>query len=97
MKNSMKTKTIVIKCGKPSIHFFTKKSADANSPPNNIKINSKICDNQLAMAEPFNNFFRTIGKHLAGKMESNSSQSVTRYLTNRVSSSIFLEPVDEEK
>ena len=74
-----------------------KKSADANSPPNNIKINSKICDNQLAIAEHFNNFFCTIGKRLAEKMESNSSQSVTRYLTDRVSSSIFLEPVDERE
>ena len=34
-----------------------KKSADANSPPNNIKINGKIYDNRLAMAEHFNNFF----------------------------------------
>ena len=74
-----------------------KKSADANFPPNNIKINGKICDNQLAMAEHFNNFCCTIGKRLAGKMENNSSQSVTRYLTHRVSSSIFLEPVDERK
>ena len=74
-----------------------KKSADANSPPNNKKINGKICDNQLAMAEHFNNFFCTIGKRLAGKMENSSSQSVTRYLTNRVSSSIFLEPVDERE
>ena len=30
-------------------------------------------------------------------MENNSSQSVTRYLTNRVSSSIFLEAVDERE
>ena len=74
-----------------------KKSAEANSPPNNIKINGKICDNQLAMAEHFNNFFCTIGKRLAGKMETNSSQSVTRYLTKRVSSSIFLEQVDERE
>ena len=50
-----------------------KKSAEANSLPNNIKINSKSCDNQLAMAEHFNNFFCTIGKRRAGKMENNSS------------------------
>ena len=49
------------------------------------------------MAEHFNNFFCTIGKRLAGKMESNSNQSVTRYLTDRVSSLIFLEPVDERE
>ena len=49
------------------------------------------------MAEHFNNFFRTTGKRLAGKMENSSSQSVTRYLTDRVSSSIFLEPVDERE
>ena len=63
------------------------------------KINGKICDNQLAMAEYFNNFFCTIGKRLAGKMENSCSQSVTRYryLTNRVSSSIFFEPVDERE
>ena len=73
------------------------KTADINSPPKNIKINDKICDNQLTMAEHFNNFFCTIGKRLAEKMENNSSQSVTRYLTNRVSSSIFLEPVDERE
>ena len=74
-----------------------KKSANANSPPNNIKINGKICDNQLAMAEHFNNFFCTIGKRLVEKMESNSNQSVTRYLIDRVSSSIFLEPVDKKE
>ena len=74
-----------------------KKSADANSTPNNIKINGKICDNQLAMAKHFNNVFCTIDKRLAGEMESNSSQSVTRYLTDRVSSSIFLEPVDKRE
>ena len=30
-------------------------------------------------------------------MENSSSQSVTKYLINRVSSSIFLEPVDERE
>ena len=30
-------------------------------------------------------------------MEKSSSQSVTRYFTDRVSSSIFLEPVDEKE
>ena len=74
-----------------------KKSADTDFPPNNIKINGKICDNQLAMAAHFNNFFCTIGKRLAGKMESNSGLSVTWYLTVSVSSSIFLEPVDERE
>ena len=74
-----------------------KRSAGANSPPNNIKINGKICDNQLAMAEHLNNFFYTIGKRMAGKMESNSSQSVTWYLTYWVSFSMFLEPVDERE
>ena len=74
-----------------------KKSADANSPPNNININGKICGNQLAMAEHFNYLFRTIGKRLVGKMENSSSQSLTRYLTDRDSSSIFLEPVDERE
>ena len=69
---------------------------ESNSP-NNTEINGKICDNQLAMAEHFNNFFCTIGKRLAGKMENTSSQSVTRYLTNRVSFSIVLEPVDERE
>ena len=77
--------------------FLYKKSTDANSPPNNVKINGKICNNQLAMAEHFNNLFCTIGKRLAGKMKNNSSQSVTRYLTDRISSSIFLEPVDERE
>ena len=48
-----------------------KKSADASSPPNNIKINGKIFDNQLAMAEHFNNIFCTIGKRLSRKMENN--------------------------
>ena len=43
------------------------KTADINSPPKNIKINDKICDNQLTMAEHFNNFFCTIGKRLAEK------------------------------
>ena len=28
-----------------------KQSADANSPPNNMKTIGKFCDNQLAMAE----------------------------------------------
>ena len=60
-----------------------KKSADANSPPNNIKIDGKICDNQMGMTEHFNNFFCTVGKRQAGKMKNNSSQSVTRYLTDR--------------
>ena len=49
------------------------------------------------MAEHFNNFFCTIGKGLAEKMENSSSQSVTRYLTDKVSSSVFLESVDERE
>ena len=73
-------------------------SADANSPSNNTKINGKICDNQLAIAEHFNIFFFcTVGKRLAGKKENSNSQRVTRYLTNGVFSSLFLELVDERE
>ena len=49
------------------------------------------------MAEHFNNISCTTGKRLAGKTENNSSLSVTQYLTDRVSSSIFLELVDENE
>ena len=37
--------------------LLDKKSADTNSLPNNIKINGKTCDNNLAMADLFHNFF----------------------------------------
>ena len=40
-----------------TINSLLKKSADTNSPPNNIKIERKICDNHWAMPEYFNNFF----------------------------------------
>ena len=60
-------------------------------------MDGKTCDNNLAMAEHLNNFFCTIGKRPVGKMKNSSSQSGTTYLTDRASSSIFLEPIDEKE
>ena len=45
------------KMWKTTNSLLYKTSTNASSPPNNIKINGKICDNQLVMAEHFNNFF----------------------------------------
>ena len=74
-----------------------KKFADANSPSNNIKIDGKICDNQLAMGEFFNNFFGTSDKRLVGKTEEQQSKCNSRHLTDRIFSLIFLESVDKRE
>ena len=74
-----------------------KKSADANSPLNNIKINAKSATINWQWLNISIIFFVQLANVWQEKWNCNSSQRVTRYLTNGISSSIFLEPVDERE
>ena len=62
--------------------------------PNFLNVNNTKINDPIQIAECFNNHFSTIGKVSANKLASSSNNDFLTYLSNQVSSSIFLYPTN---
>ena len=70
------------------LHVKPKTSLTLNS----INHNGTLINDQNAITNCLNNYFCSIGESLASSCKTDNKSSFLKYLTNRISSSIFLEP-----
>ena len=67
-------------------------SSKDGSLPQTITIQGNKITNQQQIQEEFNNFFSKKGEKLACKFDTNDEELFNRFLSSRVTPSIFLEP-----
>ena len=66
-------------------------ASSKRAPVTSLKINGRIVSNQQVITEQFNEFFCSIGAHLASKFDNSAHSSYYKYLKRRVSPSIYLD------
>ena len=67
------------------------KSSSSSSLPTSLKLNGSTIQDQTLISNYFNNFFCSIGENLSNSAASQENYEFRDYLSNRVSSSIFLD------
>ena len=67
------------------------KSSSSSSLPTSLKLNGSTIQDQTLISNFFNNFFCSIGENLSNSAASQENYEFRDYLSNRVSSSIFLD------
>ena len=71
--------------------------SDNPSTPSKLRINDIVVNNPVELADCFNHHFSEVGTKLANNLPSSSVCAVNDYLTKRVFSTIFLEPVASDE
>ena len=67
------------------------KSSSSSSLPTSLKLNGSTIHDQTLISNYFNNFFCSIGENFSNSATSHENYEFRDYLSNRVSSSTFLD------
>ena len=80
-----------------TINSLLHTKSDNPSSPSKLYINDIVVNNPVELADCFNHHFSEVGTKLANNLSPSSVCAVNDYLTKRVFSSIFLEPVASDE
>ena len=80
-----------------TINSLLHTKSDNPSTPSKLRINDIVVNNPVELADCFNRHFSEVGTKLANNLLLSSVCAVNDYLTKRVSSTIFLEPVASDQ
>ena len=65
----------------------------ARKSPNSTSVDGKIINNPVEVAEKFSSHFCSIGKKLSDSIDTTKSPTFNVYLSKRVSSSMYFQPI----
>ena len=80
-----------------TINSLLHTKSDNPSTPSKLRINDIVVNNPVELADCFNHHFSEVGTKLANNLPPSSVCAVNDYLTKRVFSTIFLEPVASDE